>query len=90
VHAGIREWSLHAISARSNHVHLVVTARAAPEKVRDQFKANATRVLRQMPDPVVQTNIWTQGGDIEFVDSDCDLEQVMLYVSEAQDRMDRE
>ena len=46
-HAEIRGWELHAVSAQSNHVHIAVTANAAPKKVRDQFKANATRVLRQ-------------------------------------------
>jgi REP element-mobilizing transposase RayT len=88
-HAEIRGWVLHAISARSNHIHIAVTADAAPEKVRDQFKANATRVLRQQPEPITNDKVWTRGGDTEIVDGDDALEQVVLYITEAQDRMER-
>lgn len=89
-HAAIRGWLLHAVSVRSNHVHVVVSANAEPKKVRDQFKANATRVLRALPEPITNEKIWTRGGDIEFIDTEDDLEQVILYVTEAQDRMDRQ
>ncbi len=51
-HADHRRWELHAVSARSNHVHLAVTADKPAEEVRDQFKANATRVLRNEPSPL--------------------------------------
>ena len=88
-HAEIRGWVLHAVSARSNHVHVAVTADAEPKKVRDQFKANATRVLREPPNAIVKDKIWTRGGDIEIVDGEGDLEQVVIYITEAQDRMDR-
>ncbi len=89
-HAEIRGWVLHANNARSNHVHLVVTADAAPNKVRDQFKANATRVLRQPPDAITNEKIWTRGGDVDIVDGEENLEQVILYVTEFQDRMGKE
>jgi REP element-mobilizing transposase RayT len=88
-HARIRNWALHAVNARSNHVHLVVTADKAPQLVRDQFKANATRVLRQEPDAITHDKIWTRGGDCDVVDGEDDLERVVEYVMEAQDRMDR-
>jgi len=88
-HANIRGWVIHAVSARSNHVHIAVTADAPPKKVRDQFKANATRVLRQEPDAVTNDKVWTRGGDCEIVDGDDELERVILYINEAQDRMDR-
>lgn len=88
-HSEIRGWRLHAISVRSNHVHIVVTADAAPAKVRDQFKANATRVLRQEPDSITNEKIWTRGGDIQFIDGEDALERVIVYVTEAQDRMER-
>jgi len=43
-----REWKLWTVNARSNHVHVVVSVSAqAGAKVRDQIKANCTRVLRQ-------------------------------------------
>jgi REP element-mobilizing transposase RayT len=88
-HAQVRGWQLHAVSARTNHVHLVVTADRAPNIVRDQFKANATRVLREGPDPIMNQRIWTRGGDVEVVNGQESLEQVILYVTEAQERMGR-
>ncbi|HET6424876.1 MAG TPA: transposase [Planctomycetaceae bacterium] len=86
-HARFRGWELHAVNVRTNHVHVVVTADRDPKVVRDQFKANATRVLRTAPDQVLQDRIWTRGGDCEIVDSEDELEQVVQYVLEAQDRM---
>ncbi|TWT69327.1 transposase [Crateriforma conspicua] len=99
-HAQRRGWQLHAVSARSNHVHIVVTVVPSigdpnfrmsdgVKRVRDQFKANATRVLRHGQNPVMNEKVWTKGGDIQLIVTDDDLEQVMIYVSEAQDRMDR-
>lgn len=92
-HAGLRNWILHAINARSNHVHLVTTADQEPEIVRDQFKAYATRALRSASvgsTQKKQKKIWTRGGDVEFVDGEENLERVIQYVTEAQDRMDLE
>jgi REP element-mobilizing transposase RayT len=43
----IRNWHLHAINVRTNHVHTVVTANRKPELVLNAFKANATRELRE-------------------------------------------
>jgi REP element-mobilizing transposase RayT len=86
-HAEIRGWVLHAVNARSNHVHLVVTADRKPAVVRNQFKANATRVLRQDPDVLTDEQIWTRGGDCEIIDGEEDLECVIQYVTVAQDRM---
>lgn len=87
-HASIRGGHLHAVNARSNHVHLAVTADKKPEVVRDQFKANSTRVLRHEPDAIVQNRIWTRGGDCEVVDGEENLSRVVAYILEAQDRMD--
>jgi REP element-mobilizing transposase RayT len=99
-HSTIRGWELAAVSARLNHVHVAVTvvpivsgkALAAGKyvkNVRDQLKANSTRVLRQLSDPITHEKSWTKGGDIQFIDSDEDWEQVILYITVAQDRMGR-
>lgn len=99
-HAKHREWELHAVSARSNHVHVALSlipkvSKSANrfsdgiKRVRDEFKANATRVLRQLETPIQNDKIWTKGGDIQVIDSLEGLYRVVLYVSEAQDRMDR-
>ncbi len=88
-HANMRGWVIHAVSARSNHVHIAVTADVGPQKVRDQFKANATRILRQNPDPITNERVWTKGGDCEIIDGEDELERVILYINEAQDQMDK-
>jgi REP element-mobilizing transposase RayT len=43
----IRKWLLIAFNVRTNHVHVVVTARVHPKVVLNAFKANATRKLRE-------------------------------------------
>jgi REP element-mobilizing transposase RayT len=99
-HSQIRGWELHAVSVRSNHVHVVVTVvpktgnkdyRVADgiKRVRDELKANASRVVRRCESPITNEKVWTKGGDIQFLDREDDLEKVVIYVLEAQDRMDR-
>ena len=46
-HCAIRSWHLHAVSCRTNHVHVVVTAPVSPQTVRNQFKAWCTRYLKE-------------------------------------------
>ncbi len=100
VHSEHRGWELHAVSVRSNHIHVAVTvvpkfgrvnSRVADviQRVRDELKANGTRALRQMKNPVTNEKVWTKGGDIEVIGSDDDLEQVLIYILEVQDRMGR-
>ncbi len=88
-HCEIRNWQLHAISVRSNHVHVVVTARGyKPETVRDQFKAWCTRKLKQAGES--RENFWTEGCSQRWINCDDDLESAVVYVLEAQDRKGRE
>ena len=46
-------------------------------------------IASHCPNPITNEKVWTKGGDIEFIDTDDDLEQVVIYITEAQDRMDR-
>lgn len=87
-HCQLREWYVWALNARSTHVHVVATAAGVSGKiVRDQLKANATRGLRQQWPRFCDRPVWTAGGDWVCINSEDDLEQVCLYVREAQDRM---
>ena len=89
VHCRIRGWHLHAVNARSNHVHSVVTAAGyPPETVRDQFKAWCTRRLKQAG--ATRTRFWTEGGSCRWINHADDLEAAILYVNDAQDRKGRE
>ncbi|MEM9410419.1 MAG: hypothetical protein AAGA30_04865 [Planctomycetota bacterium] len=91
---------MYAVSAHSNYVHVVVTV--VPEsgnqnyrvadgvkRVRDQFKANTTRVPRQSENPIQNEKVWTKDGDIRFIDTDDNLEQVVIYILEVQNQMER-
>jgi REP element-mobilizing transposase RayT len=83
-HCEIRNWKLHIVNARSNHVHVVVTAPGyAPETVRDQLKAWCTRKLK--PFHPGRERFWTEGGSRRYLNSDDHLEAAIIYVSEAQD-----
>ena len=85
-HAEVRCWKLHAINVRSNHVHIAVTSDKPPKITRDQFKANGTRVLREDPDAITDEKIWTRGGDTEIIEGEYDLECVIEYILEEQDK----
>ena len=68
-HCRIRGWHLHALCARTQHVHVVVTApERKPEDVMDQFKAWCSRKLkeharsRQSAEEKIRQNWWTQRG----------------------------
>ena len=87
----VRSWSVWAIAVRSNHVHAVITApEYTPVLVRDQLKAKATLELRRAFAVWNDRPVWTEKGDIEFLDSETDIEQCVVYVTEAQDRKDRD
>lgn len=85
-HCEYRGWHLFAVNARTNHVHVVVAAVAAPQTVRDQLKANCTKELRRHPTPLNVAKTWTKGGDCEVLDTDDDVHDAVLYVIEGQEK----
>lgn len=55
-----REWSLHAVSCRSNHMHVVVGAgNTNPKKIRADLKAWCTRRLKEDIDRT-RENWWAE------------------------------
>jgi REP element-mobilizing transposase RayT len=86
-HCQHRGWHMWAASARSNHVHVVVTAGGFTGKtVRDQLKANCTRELRECWKEFRERPAWTVGGDVQCINGEDELAIVVEYVNEAQDR----
>ena len=83
-HCEIRSWTLHAANARTNHVHIVVTARNyyQPKTVRDQFKAWCTRRLQ--PTNPNRKRFWTEGGSCRWIKQQDDLQSAIIYVNESQ------
>ncbi len=84
-HCRVRNWHLHASNARSNHVHVVVTAAGyQPETARDQFNSWCTRRLKEAG--AARTRFWTEGGSCRWINDEGDLEAALSYVIDAQDR----
>jgi REP element-mobilizing transposase RayT len=91
VHCDIRKWKLHVVNARTNHVHVVVTADRDPKHVMNQFKAWCSRKLSDDAGlkVVVATNAgrrhwFTEGGDNDVLYDEEHLRNVIRYVSEGQ------
>ena len=85
--ADFLRWKLWAVAARSNHVHVVLSAEGiSGARARDQMKANCTRVLREQWSDYVGRPVWSEGGDWKCVNSEEELESVVRYVLDAQDK----
>ena len=86
-HCEIRNWNwhLHTVEARSNHVHVIVTASDyKPEVVRDQFKAWCTRKLKGTYP--ARKRFWAEGGSRRWLNTQEELDLAIQYVVKAQDR----
>jgi REP element-mobilizing transposase RayT len=90
-HCRIRGWRLHAVSARTQHIHVVVTAPGRhPDDVMDQFKAWCTRRLKERErrrpsgDNQLRQNWWTQRGSKRWLNDSESLAEAVHYVAEGQ------
>jgi REP element-mobilizing transposase RayT len=81
-HCAIRNWQLHAVNARGNHVHVVVTADRAPETVMDQFKAWCSRRLNEREK--ASKRWWTKHGSTKWINDEEYLRNAIRYVLERQ------
>lgn len=80
-----RRWRVWAAHVRTNHVHIVVTAAAAkPEKVMSDFKAWASRRLREATGEETYRDRWTQHGSTRYLWNEQSLEQAVGYVLDEQ------
>ena len=90
-HCRIRAWHLHVVNARTQHVHVVVTAPGRnPDDVTDQFKAWCTRKLKELErvrnpsNGVIRQNWWTQRGSKRWLNTEKSLEESITYVRDLQ------
>jgi len=84
-HCTIRNWALHAVNCRSNHVHVVVTAVDRTIEIpREQFKAWCTRRLKEHD--AARRNWWTERGWDLYIDHEDHLADVIAYVLYGQER----
>ncbi|MBO0698156.1 MAG: transposase [Zavarzinella sp.] len=78
----IRGWTIHALNVRTTHVHVVVTADAAPERVMEQLKAWASRRLNQLMGRKGQW--WAYHGSTKWINDPEYLRNAITYVNEMQ------
>jgi REP element-mobilizing transposase RayT len=91
-HCRIRKWYLHIVNARTNHIHVVVTASGrTPDDVMDQFKSWCTRKLKEQArralaiGETMRENWWTQNGSKRQLFADEALAAAIVYVRDCQD-----
>lgn len=78
-HCTIRGWTAHAVNVRTNHVHVVVSAKPDPDTVAKQFKAWCSRRLNALRNPPPR-HWWTRGESTPYINSEAELADVMDYV----------
>ncbi len=84
-----RRWNMLAIAVRSNHVHVVVGADAAPERVMQQLKSWGTRALCDAGCFSPGRGIWTRHGGTRYLWDDQSVSKAVSYVMKEQDRIER-
>ena len=79
-----RHWRLYALHVRTNHVHVVVSTSAAPEKALHNFQAYATRHLREKQPALKDARIWTRHGSTKYLWELKSLIEAIGYVAHQQ------
>jgi len=76
----IRNWLLHAINVRTNHVHSVVSAGCQPKGILNAFKANATRKMREAGCWSSSESPWALKGSKRYLWSEGSVGAAIEYV----------
>jgi REP element-mobilizing transposase RayT len=79
-----RQWKVWAVHVRSNHVHVVVSAPVKPEKVMSDFKAWASRRLREAFGEDADRDRWTQHGSTRYLWDETTTAAKIAYVLDEQ------
>ena len=79
-----RGWTVRALHVRTNHVHVVVSAVAPPEKVLTDFKAYSTRRLREAGLIGPDTRVWSHHGSTKYLDSPESAQRAIDYTDHYQ------
>lgn len=85
-HCRHRAWELLAVNARSNHIHVVVRfAGVDPEIMMGQFKAWASRRLREAGKIGLDDKVWTRHGSTRYIWKEEEIDGAVQYVTDGQD-----
>lgn len=77
-------WILLAAHARTNHVHAVVEAGAAPERVMNAFKSYASRSLNRAGSGNLDQKRWARHGSTRWLWKEQEVTDAIRYVVERQ------
>ena len=82
---GFRGWVAHAIHVRSNHIHIVVSGDAEPERMMRDFKAYATRAIKKNSNKqAVIRKYWSRHGSTKYLWTKENLVSSVEYVESKQ------
>lgn len=79
-----RGYRLYALHVRTNHVHLVVSNSAIPERMMDSFKAYATKALREAGLVTNDAKPWSRHGSTRYLWTDDHIAMAVDYVVNGQ------
>jgi len=75
-----RHWRLHALNVRTTHAHIVVSASHTPERVMNDFKAYATRRMREAGVLSQDIEPWSYHGSTRYLNTDNSFARAVQYV----------
>jgi REP element-mobilizing transposase RayT len=79
-----RRFSLFALQARTNHVHVVVSGVGKPELIMNSFKSYATRNLRKNSLILSEQKVWSRHGSTKYLWTERHIEIAVDYVLNGQ------
>ena len=80
-----RGWGLLAVNARTNHVHVVLSAvSCSPEEAMTTLKAWCTRRLREAGRAGAEARVWARHGSTRYLWTEKEVEGAVRYVVEGQ------
>ena len=83
-HCQHRNWRLLAAHVRTNHVHTIVDAPVTPEKVLNELKAYASRMLNKIGLDSPDRRRWSRHGSTRYLWKREDVEAAIVYVADHQ------
>jgi REP element-mobilizing transposase RayT len=81
-----RRWILHALSVRTNHVHLLVSSGDPPERVMNVLKSWATRRLREAGMVTANQRMWARHGSTRHIFVQSAFDEVWNYIVYGQEK----
>jgi REP element-mobilizing transposase RayT len=82
--ASLRGWTILAAHVRANHLHLIIDADAAPERVMNDLKAYASRHLNALGLDAANQKRWARHGSTRWLRDQKNIEAAIRYVIEGQ------